>query len=86
MTESKVCPHIRDCKQLIDKENLPCCLGDIEDWCFDDCFKYNDLQQEATFKKTKHPRTPRNWQGVTDIYAFKRDGRKVLGVKESRKQ
>lgn len=41
------CPHIKNCKQLIDKEHFGLCLGEIEDWDFGDCYKYHDNGPES---------------------------------------
>jgi len=49
------CPYIQKCKQQIRKEDLGICLGELEEWDYDDCLKFRDMGNEIIRK------TPKEW-------------------------
>ena len=52
------CPHIKDCKQRIERKDLEICLESVDpDWSFEDCFKYDDLKGFVVLSCM----TPSNW-------------------------
>jgi len=52
------CPHLKECKQLISKTDSDICTSGFPEFDFEDCFKFNDLQQNTNCK------TPKEWEEV----------------------
>ena len=50
------CPHIQECKQSIDSNRFQFCLGDVEDWDFNDCADNLDNELESQNKPRKFPK------------------------------
>lgn len=57
------CPHLEECTQLISRNYKPYCRGTMgKDWNQEDCFKFNDLQQETEYAhRTAMRRLPKEW-------------------------
>ena len=58
------CKHINECKQWIDSDDLPLCLGEVEDFDQDECFKHNDLDLKG--ERDEHSlKYPKEWDKIT---------------------
>jgi hypothetical protein len=65
------CPHLEKCKQQIVESDANLCEELIDDqWSFDDCFKYNDLQANADYGPNHHKKsvtkTPKEWLSLLE--------------------
>jgi hypothetical protein len=58
----KECPHLEECIQLISRNYKHYCSGKVAQWNQEDCFKFNDLQQETDYghKRAVH-KLPKEW-------------------------
>lgn len=63
MTNKKEkCPHIEKCKQKILQSDSLLCEERIDDeWSFDDCFKFNDLESNVQLDKDAPTKTAKEW-------------------------
>ena len=56
------CPHLEKCKQQITLDDSMICEERIDnEWSFDDCFKYNDLESNAKYNEEGPTKTPKEW-------------------------
>lgn len=63
MKKKLECPHLKECQQKIEENDLDLCEGDFPEWNQQDCFKYNDLGQEVARRKGVHiVKTASEWE------------------------
>ena len=58
----KECPHLKTCNQVITEASFELCLGGVDDYDYEECHKWHDGCQEATFSKKQEIHRPREWE------------------------
>ena len=70
----KICPHIEKCRQLIPEEAFYTCIGELEEYDYDDCLEYAD---NLTVDPNEILRLPRDWD--KELNMSEKD-KKFLGI------
>ena len=66
----EVCPYIDRCRQLIPEDAFYTCVGELEEYDYNDCLKYAD---QLTINPNEILKLPRDWDKELDVNEKERE-------------